>query len=102
MKAMWKPAQPRPVRARADDTSNSERSFAIRPRPYGSRLVFVASVVTFGIGTLLFAQNTKMTPAAPSTAADATKYRAMLDKYCVGCHNSKAGLPADNPVKLDT
>ncbi|MBV9399182.1 MAG: DUF1592 domain-containing protein [Bryobacterales bacterium] len=41
-----------------------------------------------------------VTPAA-NAIADGAKYRALLDKYCVTCHNSRAPLPADDPVKLD-
>jgi len=40
--------------------------------------------------------------AAPATAAaEAVKYRALLDKYCVGCHNSRSAVPADDPIRLD-
>src|SRR5262249_21562116 len=41
------------------------------------------------------------TAAAPS-AADAVKSRAFLDKYCVGCHNPKAKIPAEDPLVLDS
>src|SRR5258708_36452514 len=40
------------------------------------------------------------TPAA-TTTADAAKYRAFVDKYCVSCHNERRGFPADGPVRLD-
>ena len=33
--------------------------------------------------------------------ADAAKYRAFADKYCVTCHNKRAALPADAPVNLE-
>ncbi len=44
--------------------------------------------------------------AAPNTnanaaAADAVKYKALVDTYCVGCHNKKGLLPADAPVNLE-
>jgi mono/diheme cytochrome c family protein len=41
-------------------------------------------------------------PSAANTAADAAKYRALLDKYCVTCHNSRTLTPADGPVNLQT
>jgi mono/diheme cytochrome c family protein len=44
-------------------------------------------------------------PAAPSpaaTSADAVKYRAMLNKYCVACHSKRAVNPADAPINLET
>jgi mono/diheme cytochrome c family protein len=43
-----------------------------------------------------------VTPApGVSQSADAAKYRAFADKYCVGCHNKRAALPADAPVNLE-
>lgn len=42
------------------------------------------------------------TPSAANTSADALKYRAMVNKYCATCHNQRAALPADAPVKLDS
>jgi mono/diheme cytochrome c family protein len=43
----------------------------------------------------------RVSTSAP-TAADAGKSRAFLDKYCVGCHNPKAKLPAADPLVLDS
>ncbi len=40
-------------------------------------------------------------PATASTAADAVKYRAFVDKYCVSCHNERTKNPADEPVNLE-
>jgi len=40
-------------------------------------------------------------PAGPGLQGVATQ-RAWLQKYCVGCHNTKTALPANDPVKLDT
>jgi mono/diheme cytochrome c family protein len=70
----------------------------------------------FGVAVLLIAQTPggapqaapAVRPAAAASAAptaspaDAVKYRALLDKYCVTCHNTKTALPADNPLKLDS
>src|SRR5580658_60981 len=39
--------------------------------------------------------------AAATTTADAAKYRALVDKYCVSCHNQRTAFPADGPVRLD-
>jgi mono/diheme cytochrome c family protein len=33
--------------------------------------------------------------------AEAAKYRAFVDKYCVACHNQRTAFPADGPVRLD-
>ena len=38
----------------------------------------------------------------PSSAAEAAKYRAWLNKNCVGCHNSRTASPADAPVNLES
>ena len=44
----------------------------------------------------------KITPnATPKTSAEAVKYRAMLDKYCVACHNKRTASPPDEPVNFE-
>jgi mono/diheme cytochrome c family protein len=40
------------------------------------------------------------TTAAPSPA-DAPKYQAWVKQYCVGCHNSRAASPSNDPVNLE-
>jgi mono/diheme cytochrome c family protein len=43
-------------------------------------------------------------PAAAAAAAgsgDAAQYKAMVDRYCVGCHNQRTNTPAANPLYLD-
>ncbi len=62
-----------------------------------------SALICFSIGAALVAQTGGGTRTAPATpvSADSVKYRALLDKYCVGCHNTRSSLPADNPVKLD-
>jgi hypothetical protein len=41
--------------------------------------------------------------ASPTTGtAEAAKHRAWLKQYCVGCHNERNPLPANDPVKLDS
>src|SRR5262249_26225710 len=39
--------------------------------------------------------------AATPPAADAAKYRAWVNQYCVGCHNNKTASPANEPVNLE-
>src|SRR6478736_7455237 len=42
------------------------------------------------------------TPATPApNSADAAKYRAWVNKNCVGCHNAKSLQPANDPVNLE-
>jgi mono/diheme cytochrome c family protein len=52
-------------------------------------------------GSVLRKASTGAEPKA-GTAQDAVKYRAFLDKYCVGCHSSRAVNPAEAPVRLDS
>jgi hypothetical protein len=81
-------------------------------------------LVCSGIGVLLVAQTGTVTPAskqpsappartasAPASSnttaaaanpAEAAKYRAWTNKYCVSCHNNRTKLPADDPVNLET
>ena len=35
-------------------------------------------------------------------AAEAVKYRAWVNQYCVGCHNSRTASPANEPVNLES
>jgi hypothetical protein len=51
------------------------------------------------------ASTASQAPAAgqvPSAAAEAAKQRAWLNKYCVGCHNSRAKNPSEDPVNLES
>jgi mono/diheme cytochrome c family protein len=67
------------------------------------KIVITASVV-FGIGASLVAQTasrqTSAAPPASSASADAAKYRALVNKYCLSCHNDHTANPAD-PVNLE-
>jgi mono/diheme cytochrome c family protein len=86
-----------------------------------ARKIGIAALVSLGVGLLIaqtIAGQTKSgTSASPvrasaaptashtgatSTAADAAKYRAMLDKYCVGCHNERTATPSEDPINLKT
>lgn len=79
-----------------------------------------AALLSFGVATVLPAQTgsgtrselaSKQPPPSVSPAAalpsktggnpDATKYGALVNKYCAGCHNNRSAQPAENPVKLD-
>ena len=45
---------------------------------------------------------TLVAPRPAGITADAAKHRAWLKQYCVGCHNERTPLPANDPVKLDS
>src|ERR1700689_473915 len=60
------------------------------------KIVITAAVACFGVA----AQTAP--PNGSSSAAEAAKHRAFVDKYCVGCHNQKTAFPTDGPVRLDT
>src|SRR5581483_8277348 len=40
--------------------------------------------------------------AAPAGAGDAAMYKAWLKQYCIGCHNSRAASPPNDPVDLES
>jgi mono/diheme cytochrome c family protein len=40
-------------------------------------------------------------PLQAASAADAKTYRAFVNKYCVGCHNSRNAQPPSEPVDLE-
>jgi mono/diheme cytochrome c family protein len=39
---------------------------------------------------------------APALTGEAAEYRAMLNQYCVGCHNSRSAQPTAEPVDLES
>jgi mono/diheme cytochrome c family protein len=45
--------------------------------------------------------STTTTTATATTTADAAKYRAFVDEYCVSCHDKNSAFPAENPVRLE-
>ncbi|MBV9504558.1 MAG: DUF1592 domain-containing protein [Acidobacteriia bacterium] len=66
------------------------------------------ALVFFGTAALIAAQTVPgrdrqaaASASTPNSTADTAKYRAFADKYCVGCHNKKAAIPAENPVNLE-
>jgi mono/diheme cytochrome c family protein len=49
------------------------------------------------------AQSVSHASAQPlSSSADAAKYRAWVNQYCVGCHNSRTASPANDPLNLES
>ncbi len=67
---------------------------------------WIAGAAAICTGTaLLIAQAPATKTAAavtvPAQAATAKSYRAFLNQYCVGCHNTKAPQPASHPVDLE-
>ena len=79
------------------------------------KVVVTAALAVFAIGASLVAQTgsgtrtvpasrptaSGVTSAAPSASADAAKYRALVNKYCVACHNARTANPAEGPVNLE-
>ncbi len=53
-----------------------------------------------GSGRVLAGQAAGAARVAGGESAEAT-HRAMLDRYCVGCHNERSNLPAARPLYLD-
>src|SRR5437016_7471112 len=89
------------------------------PKSMARKIAITAALAFFGIAAVLLAQHGSGTapPARPAaavpananttaatqiaTTADAAKYRALVNKYCVSCHNQRTAFPADGPVRLD-
>jgi len=42
------------------------------------------------------------TPAASTGDADAAKYRAWINQYCVTCHSARSPQPANDPLNLES
>ena len=68
------------------------------------RKVIVAAAIL--VAAAVSPSGQSRTPAgapAPMPAHDSPlAYRAMLDKYCVGCHSQRLALPAGAPLALDS
>ena len=77
------------------------------------KVVITATSLIFGIAASLVAQtgsgsrtvptsrSASASPSAGSTSADAAKHRALVNKYCVSCHNSRTANPGEGPVNLE-
>src|SRR5437867_876900 len=80
-----------------------------------TKLIATAAVACVGTALLLaqtgsaarFQATSTPKPAAPvlqrspAPAADAKTYRAFVNQYCVGCHNTRNAQPASYPVDLE-
>jgi len=71
-----------------------------------TKLVATAAIAWAGAAVLLAqsvttAQAPAATAAVAAQAADAKTYRASINQYCVGCHNSRSAQPASHPVDLE-
>ncbi len=62
--------------------------------------LFLAAFAGLGIAVLLTAQQPVRTAAA-AQSTEAAQYRAMVNKYCVGCHNQRTASPSEDPVNLE-
>jgi len=71
------------------------------------KIGITTGLVGFATVALLVAQTKQLSSPTPSktpaatTAADAAKYRAWVNKYCVACHNNRSAVPAEDPVNLE-
>jgi mono/diheme cytochrome c family protein len=74
-------------------------------RSIARKAAITATSVVFAIGASLVAQTasrpTSATPSEGSASADAAKYRALVNKYCVSCHTARTANPAGDPVNLE-
>jgi mono/diheme cytochrome c family protein len=53
-------------------------------------------------GRIVRAQSTQNTTAAAVPTATPEEAKALVTRYCVGCHNARSNTPAADPLKLDT
>jgi len=69
------------------------------------KVAITAALAVFDISASLVAQTAPRpaspAPSAASANADAAKYRALVNKYCVSCHNARTANPAEGPVNLE-
>ncbi len=66
------------------------------------KIVISAALAGCATVAVLLAQTpSKSAAPAPATTPEAAKYRAMVDKYCVSCHNQRTAFPPESPVRLD-
>ena len=52
-------------------------------------------------GATMYARSQTAPTVAQAPAADAKTYRAFVDQYCVGCHNTRNAQPVSHPVDLE-
>ena len=72
------------------------------------KAVITAPLVCFGVAALLVAQTgapsgnrPAVSTSAANPTAEAARYRAWVEKNCVGCHNKRTANPTENPVNLE-
>jgi cytochrome c5 len=71
-----------------------------RRRAALTKLLLAAAALT--LATVSLSQTpAKVAPPAANLAAAPVAYQEMLNKYCVTCHNEKAGIPAGAPLALE-
>src|SRR5262245_23586836 len=73
-----------------------------------TRLITATAIALAGTAMLLAQTGTaprSQAPAAkaaaPAPSGDAKTYRAFVNQYCVGCHNTRNAQPASHPVDLE-
>ncbi|MGB6947123.1 MAG: DUF1592 domain-containing protein [Bryobacteraceae bacterium] len=64
------------------------------------KIVITTALACAGITAPLLAQ-TGSAPSKAGTTADAAKYRAFVNQYCIACHSKRAANPAEAPVNLE-
>jgi cytochrome c5 len=65
------------------------------------RVLLTAAALTLASAVISAGGKTPQTPA-PTSQESPGAYQAMVNKYCVTCHNVKARIPAGAPLALDT
>jgi mono/diheme cytochrome c family protein len=65
------------------------------------KIVITTALACVGITAPLMAQAGSK-PSQASPTAEAVKYRAFVNKYCVACHSSRAVNPAEGPINLES
>ena len=83
----------------------------MKTKSMASKIGITAALVSFGTAVLLAqtgsgartvpVRATAATTTSANTTADAVKYRALVDKYCVACHNKRTANPPEGPVNLE-
>src|SRR5262245_28990489 len=73
----------------------------VKAQPLRKVLLTAAAALTLA-SVALSAGRATQTPAQTSSQESPAAYQAMVNKYCVTCHNVKARIPAGSPLTLDT
>jgi mono/diheme cytochrome c family protein len=94
----------------------------IHRKSIASKLKVPAALLGLGVAALLVAQTRSAkqeepasrppsaapvraatpAPANVSASTEAVQYRALVNKYCIGCHNKRSASPSEEPVNLET